>query len=54
MVRNIPSHIYSKQLQDFKDEMKNLGFYLESQMNRTLVHEKNIQRGELLNFRAIK
>jgi len=54
LISVFPTHINSKQLQDFKDEMKNLGFYLESQLNRTLIHEKNIERGELLNFIAIK
>lgn len=54
LISVFPTHVNSKQLQDFKDEMKKLGFYLESQLNRTLVHEKNIEHGELLNFKAIK
>jgi len=53
LISVFPTHINLSQLQDFKSEMKQLGFYLVNCLQRELVHEKNLERGELLNFRII-
>jgi ubiquinone/menaquinone biosynthesis C-methylase UbiE len=50
LISVFPTHIDSSQLQDFENEMKRIGFCLVNRLQRYLVHEKNIERGELLNF----
>ena len=54
LVSVFPTHIDSYQLRDFKDEMKQLGFYLAKQCRCNLVHESNIEKGEILNFLKIR
>lgn len=49
-----PTHIDSSSLKYFKNEMKNKSFNLESKYSRKIVHEKSIERGELLNFRKVE
>jgi ubiquinone/menaquinone biosynthesis C-methylase UbiE len=46
-----PTHVDSNSLEHFENEMKNKGFVLVSEYSRQLVHEKNIERGTLLNFK---
>jgi ubiquinone/menaquinone biosynthesis C-methylase UbiE len=46
-----PTHVDSNSLENFKNEMKNKGFNLESEYFIRLVHEENLEKGKLLNFR---
>jgi ubiquinone/menaquinone biosynthesis C-methylase UbiE len=49
-----PTHVDSNKLEQFKNEMKNNGFVLVSEYSRQLVHEENLERGKLLNYRKEK
>jgi len=49
-----PTHVDSNRLEQFKNEMKNNGFVLVSEYSRQLVHEENLERGKLLNYRKEK
>jgi len=46
-----PTHVDSNSLEHFRNEMKNMRFVLMSEYSRQLVHEKNIEKGTLLNFK---
>lgn len=48
-----PAHLNSHELTNFKNEMENKGFSLESEYSKQLVHEGRIERGKLLNFKKI-
>jgi len=49
-----PTHVDSNSLEHFKNEMKNKSFILVSEYSRQLVHEENIERGMLLNFKKVE
>ena len=46
-----PMHVDSNSLEHFRNKMKNRGFVLVSEYSGQLVHEGNIERGTLLNFK---
>jgi len=46
-----PTHVDSNSLEHFRNEMQNKGFVLVSEYSRQLVHEENIERGTLLNYK---
>jgi ubiquinone/menaquinone biosynthesis C-methylase UbiE len=46
-----PTHVDSNSLENFKNEMKNKGFNLENEYFIQLIHEENLEKGKLLNFR---
>lgn len=49
-----PTHIDSNSLEYFKNEMKNKGFVLVNEYSRQLVHEENLERGILLNYKKVE
>ncbi len=51
LVSVYPTHIGSADLAYFKEQMQKESFSLEGEHSRQLVHEKNLERGRLLNFR---
>lgn len=51
LVSVYPTHVSSYELEHFKNEMRNKGFRLDSKCSRKLVHEGNLERGRLLNFK---
>ena len=48
-----PTHVDPRNVDLFKDEMKDHGFILVSELSEKLVHEKSLERGRLLNFRNV-
>jgi len=46
-----PAHLDLYELKNFKNEMENKGFSLESEYSKQLVHEGRIEKGKLLNFK---
>jgi len=49
-----PTHVDSNSLEHFKNKMRNKGFILVSEYSRQLIHEENIERGTLLNFKKVE
>lgn len=49
-----PTHVNSYELRRFRNKMKNKGFSLESEYSKQLVHEENLETGNLLNYIKLK
>ncbi|MFO7919005.1 MAG: class I SAM-dependent methyltransferase [Anaerolineae bacterium] len=48
-----PTHTTARGIEHFKDEMRAVGFVLESECSGQMVHEGRLERGRVLNFRKI-
>ncbi|MEA3408697.1 MAG: hypothetical protein U9R48_11595 [Chloroflexota bacterium] len=46
-----PTHTSLGAIEQFKDEVRAIGFALEGEYSGQVVHEGKIERGRLLNFR---
>ncbi|MFO7798076.1 MAG: methyltransferase domain-containing protein [Promethearchaeati archaeon] len=51
LISVFPTHTSPNGVECFKKTMQKMGFILESEYNRKLVHENHIEKGILLNFR---